>query len=443
MKIIHIADTHIGATPFGKRELGEDVDRFVNWIRKQLDEIEPDLLILAGDTFDTPCPTAADVAWILRLMESASRNNCLVSIVDGNHDSMKYSKLGGNKARRKTSWSSALAAGFPTTVIRSIDMEETPPEEAEPFEMACGTRVLALDYAPGPVVRKWAEGAKSAGLKTDILVCHQSAEWATGGIFAPELEIGAFDGIASYVALGDIHKLNIEDGKLGTTYLYPGPSTWMKESESGQEGAVLIEIEKGGEKKITRLARENRRLVVEAEIRKSESGGYELISTTGFFTNLCGRGLDLKRAAEDLGGSMFGVFSVRTPGPKSKEAEVSKNLLVRILYPHDSEVVTRPLAYTFGSELAKMVCDSSGVKMSIVVVADPVDGIDVRAETNMADWVRNTASDQDSVFSDSIVESAIEETAMELSADDEFSEKVADLAKKVWADPSRAKHLLR
>lgn len=57
MKILHTADWHLGHTFYGY-DRQEEHQHFFNWLLNTISEQQPDALLLSGDTFDSPFPSA-------------------------------------------------------------------------------------------------------------------------------------------------------------------------------------------------------------------------------------------------------------------------------------------------------------------------------------------------------------------------------------------------
>ncbi len=88
MKIIHTADWHLGQTFFECDRKAEH-DLFLQWLRNQVKEHQVDVLLIAGDVFDSPNPSAESQRVYYRfLCDITSENPHLqVIITAGNHDS--------------------------------------------------------------------------------------------------------------------------------------------------------------------------------------------------------------------------------------------------------------------------------------------------------------------------------------------------------------------
>jgi exonuclease SbcD len=87
-KILHTADWHLGQT-FYEYDRREEHAQFLAWLRKQLKEHEIDVLLIAGDVFDSPNPSAASQKMYYDFLYQAAHENpqLQVIIIAGNHDS--------------------------------------------------------------------------------------------------------------------------------------------------------------------------------------------------------------------------------------------------------------------------------------------------------------------------------------------------------------------
>lgn len=90
MKIIHTADWHIGNTLYGRKRY-EEYEAFLNWLAGLIEERDIDVLLVAGDIFDTSTPSnrAQELYYrfLCRVAASAKRQ---VVIIAGNHDSPSF-----------------------------------------------------------------------------------------------------------------------------------------------------------------------------------------------------------------------------------------------------------------------------------------------------------------------------------------------------------------
>ena len=88
MKIIHTADWHIGNTFYGY-DRSDEHRHFLDFLLRVIKEHEADALVVAGDVFDNPNPSAeAQHIYYDFLSRAVSENPGLqIVVIAGNHDS--------------------------------------------------------------------------------------------------------------------------------------------------------------------------------------------------------------------------------------------------------------------------------------------------------------------------------------------------------------------
>jgi exonuclease SbcD len=86
-RIVHTADWHLGAR-LVERERHEEQAAFLDWLLTQLIEFRPELLIVAGDIFDSATPPQEALTLYYRFLgRLAATVKCRTLILGGNHDS--------------------------------------------------------------------------------------------------------------------------------------------------------------------------------------------------------------------------------------------------------------------------------------------------------------------------------------------------------------------
>lgn len=86
-RIIHTADWHLGARLIENDRLPEQ-EAFLDWFLAQVIGLKPDLLIVAGDLFDTATPPQESLRLYYRFLARISaESQCRVLLLGGNHDS--------------------------------------------------------------------------------------------------------------------------------------------------------------------------------------------------------------------------------------------------------------------------------------------------------------------------------------------------------------------
>ena len=90
MKVLHTSDWHIGHQ-FHNRRRDADFAAFLNWLVELAAERKPDVLIAAGDIFDTSAPGNASVRLYYDFLKKMQATTCReIIITGGNHDSPSF-----------------------------------------------------------------------------------------------------------------------------------------------------------------------------------------------------------------------------------------------------------------------------------------------------------------------------------------------------------------
>lgn len=88
MKILHTADWHLGQT-FYEYDRHTEHLHFLEWLKRQIKQREIDVLLIAGDVFDGPNPSAESQRMYYRFLREVTTGNPFLQIIiiAGNHDS--------------------------------------------------------------------------------------------------------------------------------------------------------------------------------------------------------------------------------------------------------------------------------------------------------------------------------------------------------------------
>ena len=88
MKIIHTADWHIGQSFYEYDRKAEHL-RFLTWLKQTTRELKIDILLIAGDIFDSPNPSAESQKTYYTFLREITHENpqLQVILIAGNHDS--------------------------------------------------------------------------------------------------------------------------------------------------------------------------------------------------------------------------------------------------------------------------------------------------------------------------------------------------------------------
>lgn len=90
MKILHTSDWHLGRTLYGRRRQ-EEFAAFLDWLLDCISTKGIDVLIVAGDIFDTSTPGTAAQELYYRFLARVGSTGCRhVVVIGGNHDSPSF-----------------------------------------------------------------------------------------------------------------------------------------------------------------------------------------------------------------------------------------------------------------------------------------------------------------------------------------------------------------
>ncbi len=89
-RILHTSDWHLGKKLYKKERWPEQVE-FLNWLVQSIIEKEVEILIIAGDIFDTPMPPTYALKGLFNFYKNLESIDCLkkIFVIGGNHDSGK------------------------------------------------------------------------------------------------------------------------------------------------------------------------------------------------------------------------------------------------------------------------------------------------------------------------------------------------------------------
>ena len=90
LKILHTSDWHLGRRLYGRLRYSE-FEAFLHWLQDTISAQQVDILIVAGDIFDTMTPSNKAQALYYEFLGKVSKSCCQhVVIVAGNHDSPTF-----------------------------------------------------------------------------------------------------------------------------------------------------------------------------------------------------------------------------------------------------------------------------------------------------------------------------------------------------------------
>ena len=90
MRILHTSDWHLGRTLYGRKRY-EEFEAFLTWLAETIQQNGIDVLLVAGDVFDTSAPSNRAQELYYRFLCRVAASSCRhVVVVAGNHDSPSF-----------------------------------------------------------------------------------------------------------------------------------------------------------------------------------------------------------------------------------------------------------------------------------------------------------------------------------------------------------------
>ena len=94
MKLLHLSDLHLGKR-VNEFSMIDDQRHVLDQILCVIDAERPDAVLIAGDVYDKPVPTAEAVALLDWFLVELSGRELQVFVISGNHDSAERMAFGG------------------------------------------------------------------------------------------------------------------------------------------------------------------------------------------------------------------------------------------------------------------------------------------------------------------------------------------------------------
>lgn len=284
MKFIHLSDLHIGKR-VNEFSMIEDQEYILKQILKIIDDEAPDGVIVAGDIYDKPVPSAEAVGLFDDFIVRLSKRDLPVYIISGNHDSPERLAFGNRlMASSGIHFSSVyngaaerfeLADEYGTTAIYMLPFVKPshirrfyPDDKIESYTDAIAVAVREMHINRGDrniiITHQFVTGAERS----------DSEDISVGG--TDNVDASAFDGF-DYVALGHIHRPQNVGSE---TIRYCGSPLKYSFSESPYEKSVtVVELKEKGNTSVRTVPLTPMRDMVELK------GTYDELTLKSFYEN--------------------------------------------------------------------------------------------------------------------------------------------------------------
>lgn len=254
MRILHTGDWHLGRTLEGRSRLAEQ-EAFLDELVQMVKEQQVDLVLMAGDVYDSVNPPAAAEAMFYDAAARLTETGCHLAVIAGNHDQPeRVAAVSPLVARRGISLvglpvPEAISVPVPRTGETAVIAALPYPSEARLSELLAGDAdesELRLAYSAkvGLLMRQLA-----GAFRSDTVNLAMSHIYVLGGVESDSerpIQVGgaytvdpsALDIGAQYTALGHLHRPQAVKGA-GLTR-YSGSPLAYSFSEAGQAKSVML-----------------------------------------------------------------------------------------------------------------------------------------------------------------------------------------------------------
>ena len=198
MKILHTSDWHLGRSLYGRKRY-EEFSGFLDWLADTIEEQGVDVLLVAGDIFDTGTPSNRAQELYYRFLCRVASSPCRhVVITAGNHDSPTFLDAPREVLRALNVHVVGSVSGNPEDEVFVISGSGNSPPDAEDCAIICAVPYLRdrdiRTVEPGETAddknRKLVEGIQghyveavnAAGEKRAEILCDEGNENVPGSI---------------------------------------------------------------------------------------------------------------------------------------------------------------------------------------------------------------------------------------------------------------------
>ena len=282
MKIIHLADLHIGKR-VNEFSMIDDQKHILNQILEIIDKEKPDAVIIAGDVYDKQVPSIEAVELLDSFISDISKRKTTTFIISGNHDSAERLAFGSSLMAMGKIYISPVYNGKISKYTLKNDFGS-----ANFYLLPFVKPNHVKRFFPDEKIESYTDAIRVVvdNLKLDtseinILIAHQFVTGASR-TESEEISVGGLDNVDAsvfedfdYVALGHIHRPQ----KIGTERIrYCGTPLKYSFSEVNDTKSVsIIEINSKEDFNLRTIP-----LVPKRDMRKIRGTYEELITKTSY-----------------------------------------------------------------------------------------------------------------------------------------------------------------
>lgn len=289
MKFMHLSDLHLGKR-VNEFSMMEDQTYILNEIIKIIEEENVDGVLIAGDVYDKPVPSAEAVQLFDRFLNQLAERSLYTFIISGNHDSAERLSFGHELMKERRVYVSPVFEKIPKPVILEDEWGEIGVYML-PFVKPIQVRHVLSDAENEVEIHTYHDALQAVTnamdvdeKKRNVLLSHQ---FVTGAVRSDseEISVGGIDNVDAscfdafdYVALGHIHG---PQHILRKEVRYSGTPLKYSFSESRhQKSVTIVELREKGTVEI--------RTVPLTPLRdlKELKGTYEELTSRDFYKDM-------------------------------------------------------------------------------------------------------------------------------------------------------------
>ena len=260
MRILHIADLHLGKTVHGVSMLENgDQPHWVNAFLEHAERLKPDAVVIAGDVYDRSAPSGEAVSLLSRMLTRLSELDSPVMLIAGNHDSAQRLAFAGPiLAQKGLHISRPLFESPELTHVTLRDDHGRVTFWLMPYVFPSLIAETLQDDSLrdyDTAVRALLQRQPVDFSERNVLIAHQNvvaagctgerggSETMVGGL--GQIDVSCFDGF-DYVALGHIHAA-YPVGRETVRYAGSPMCYHFNETRQAKKGPVLVDLGAKGE----------------------------------------------------------------------------------------------------------------------------------------------------------------------------------------------------
>ncbi len=247
MRLLHLSDLHLGKK-LGEASLMDDQRHILAQILAVFDDQRPDAVLIAGDIYDKPVPSAEAVGLLDDFFTALASRGKPVIVISGNHDSAERLAFGGRLFTARGLYLSPVfdAAHAAVMPVRLLDEFGALTVWPLPFIKPAHVRAALPDVQADTYTQALSSVIAAMPLdkaNRNVLVCHQFVTGATRSE-SEDVSVGGLDNVDAsafnafdYTALGHLHR---PQGVGRETVRYCGSPLKYSFSEAGDVKSVTV-----------------------------------------------------------------------------------------------------------------------------------------------------------------------------------------------------------